>query len=146
MKNRSKINKGLRFVNYLVKLFREGVDQKAYAVAGSGAGLDKMDIRLPNFNFEIEAKNTEKFRLDEDWEQVKRQLTTGNTGVLALRHPKKPEFEETLIVMDIGDFISLLQGSKSEVNIVNNFSEDLKWPLTRLRDDCKAVLKKIGDE
>ncbi|HDY66808.1 MAG TPA: hypothetical protein ENH85_03335 [Candidatus Scalindua sp.] len=143
MKNRSKINKGIRFVNHLVEVLRGRVDKKTYAVGGSGAGLDKNDVRIPSLNIEIEAKNAIQVNLTRDWEQVKRQLTTGNVGVLAIRNPKKPEFEEVLIVMSSGDWIDLLLGTKEEVNVISNKDNDLKWAVSNLKESCSKVLRKL---
>ena len=143
MKNRSKINKGIRFVNHLVEVLRGRVDKKTYAVGGSGSGLDKNDVRIPSLNIEIEAKNASKINIISDWEQTKRQLTTGNVGVLIVRHPKKPEFEETLVVIDFGDWIDLLLGMKDEVNVISNKDNDLKWAVSNLKESCSKVLRKL---
>ncbi len=141
MKNRSKLNKGLRLVNYLVNVFRQTIDDKAYKIFGSGAGLDKNDLRLPSFNVEIEAKNAETINLIKDWEQTKRQMTTGNMGVLAVRNPKKPEFEEVLIVLEANDFIDLLGRTKNEVKVISNQDDKLKWKLVRLKETANEVIK-----
>ncbi len=146
MKNRSKINKGLRLENHLVEILRERVDSKTYRIAASGAGLDKNDVRIPSLNIEIEAKNAAQFNIQADWDQVKRQLTTGNVGVLAVRHPKKPEFEEILMVINFGDWIDLLLGTQEEVSVISNKDTDLKWKVRNLKEACTKVLKKLENE
>ena len=145
MNPRSAKNKGDRFENWLVELFRERLDKTTHRNYGSGAGLDKNDIRLPAFNIEIEAKNTEKIHLIEDWDQVKRQRTQGNVGVLAIRNPKKPEFQEVMIVIDIGDFIDMAAGVKGEVNIINNQDRELQWAIKGLKEACNKVMRKLGE-
>ena len=146
MKNRSKINKGLRFENYLLEILREQVDKDTHRIPGSGSGLDKNDLRIASLNIEIEAKNADEFKIPGDWAQVERQLTTGNVGVLAIRHPQRPEFEKTLIVMDLGDWIDLLQGAAGKVDIVSNKDPELKYLLRRLKDTIRQVDKKLEYE
>lgn len=134
-------DKGRRFENYLVKELRERVDENTHRVIGSGSGLDKNDVRIPSLNIEVEAKNASEYHIGQDWEQVKEQLTMGNVGVLAIRNPKKPEFEETLIVIDLGDWIDLLQGASGEVKVISNKDNDLKWAVRNLKEACNKVLK-----
>ncbi len=143
MKNRSKINKGLRFENWLLEIIRERCDKTAHRNPASGIGLDKNDIRLPAFDIEIEAKNSQTINLIKDWEQVKRQRTGQNIGTLALRNPKKPEFEEVLIVMELGDWLDLLAGYKGKIEVINNLDYDVKYDLQILIEQCKKVIKKI---
>lgn len=81
MKPRSAKNKGNRYENHLIEVLRERLDSKAQRTYGSGAGLDKQDVRLPSFNIEIEAKNQKTIKLIDWWEQCKRQ-EFGNTAVL----------------------------------------------------------------
>ena len=122
---------------------RERVDKNTHRTGASGIGLDKNDVRISALNIEIEAKNAATFNLTEDWAQVERQLTTGNIGVLALRHPKYPEFEKTLVVMDFGDWIDLLQGQKEEINIINNKDDSLKYAIIRAKEVINSLLKKL---
>lgn len=135
--------KGRRLVLHLVEEFRKTLDSKAYEITGSGAGLDKNDLRLPTLNIEVECKNAAKVNLVKDWDQTKRQMTGENLSVLAIRNPSKAEFVETLIVMDVGDFIELVKAQQGEVEVISNFSNDLKWKARRLVEAAKAVLKEL---
>lgn len=101
--------KGDRFENHLVERLRRDLDRHTHRTTGSGNGLDKNDIRVPSLDLEIEAKNAATFNIQADWDQTKRQKTSGNMAVLVVRHPKQPEFKETLVVMDFEDFLALLQ-------------------------------------
>jgi len=142
MNKKSPKAKGNRFERHLVEVLRENLDSKAYRTAGSGSGLDKNDIRIPNFNIEIEAKNATEYHIPKDWEQTKRQLTSGNLGVLVIRNPKEPEFKESLVVMDLYDWIELVKKQKDEVQTVTSFNPNDKWLLKNLIDNCKKVIKK----
>ena len=145
MKAKSAKNKGSRFENYLVERFREDLDANTHRTPGSGAGLDKNDIRIPSLNIEVEAKHQSQFKIGPDWEQAKRQTTTGNKTVLAVRHPKQPEFKETLIVVDFEDFLEILQGYAGEVEVRQKLDPKDKWVL---QDGVRALKKiiKIYDE
>ncbi len=146
MKNRSAKNKGLRFENYLVEYLRETLDKKAYRVAASGAGLDKNDLRLPNWNIEIEAKNWDKqIDLRGGLEQAERQKTTGNTPVLMMRHPDYAEFKKTIVVMDLDDFVELLLRDHN-VEVAQELPDDLKWRVKRLKDAAHEVFKELSKD
>lgn len=145
MKNSSRKNKGSRFENFLVDLFRERVDAATHRNYASGAGLDKSDLIIPSHGIEVEAKNSQTIHLIKDWEQTKRQNTGQNISVLAIRNPKKPEFDETLIVMEISDFIDLLNGLKDTENIETSKDNDFKWAVKGLKEAAQKVLSKFND-
>lgn len=146
MKASSAKNKGYRFESHLLEVVRRELDKDAHRVAGSGSGADKGDIRSPQYNLEIEAKNAKKTTLLEWWEQTKREHTGENMNVLAIRNPRKPEFEETLLVMDLGDFLNLLKQTKEETEVIGTLSPNMKWELKRLMESIKKVIKLINKE
>ena len=133
--------KGNDFEVYLMKKLQETVDVKTHKTNRSGAGIDKQDVRIPSLNIELECKNAATFNIQHDWEQAKLQKTTGNMSMLAIRHPKKPEFVETLIVMSLNDFIVLAQGQKEEREVSFTANIQDKWKLKRFIDSAKEVLK-----
>lgn len=133
--------KGNRYENYLVSVFREQVDSKTARTYGSGNGNDKNDIRIPNKNWEIEAKNCATIHLIKDWEQSRRQTTQGNCTALAIRHPEKPEFQETLIVISLEDFINLLNKDGGQTEVITTFPKEDKYKLQRLIQATKDVMK-----
>lgn len=143
MKAHSAHAKGDRLEKYLVDRLRETIDKETHRTVGSGNGLDKNDIRIPSLNIEIEAKNQKTFHLKDDWEQTMRQLTAGNTGVLAIRHCDYPEFKKTLIVMDLEDWISLLQSQHETVEVIEKLDPKNKWVITNAIEANKKLLKLI---
>lgn len=143
MKAKSSKAKGSRLEKHLVDVLRETVDKDTHRTAGSGSGLDKNDVRIPSLNIEIEAKNANSFNIQGDWEQVERQLTTGNIGVLAVRHPKKPEFEQVLIVMDLDDWIDLLMNQSGTRSVVEQLDPKLRYKLINLSNLCKEIAKEF---
>ena len=143
MKSKSAKSKGTRFERFLVDIFRETLDKDTHRQPASGAGLEKGDVRIPAFNIEIEAKNQSNIHLIRDWEQTKSQRTTGNKAFLAIRNPKEPEFEETLIIMDVNDFIELIKGTTGEISIISNKDNNLLYWSKMLKDTCQKVIKEL---
>jgi hypothetical protein len=143
MKPRSAKNKGNRYENHLIEVLREKLDAKAQRTYGSGAGLDKQDVRLPSFNIEIEAKNQKTIKLIDWWEQCKRQ-EFGNVGVLVLRNPRKAEFQESLVVMDLHDWIELVKKQNEVVEVESNFDPKLKWKVANLKRAAQEVFKELS--
>ena len=147
MKSRSLINKGLRFVNYLVLTLKERLDKNAHIVSGSGAGnVMKGDLFIPSLSVVGEAKNADNFNIGPDWEQTKRQAFQDQIPVLFVRHPKKPEFQETLVIMDFGDWLDMAAGQKGEVKVISNKSESLKWAVRNLVEAGKKVNRLLENE
>lgn len=150
MKPRSAKNKGNRFENYLVEAFKE-LDPKAHRTYGSGSGLDKNDVRLPNFNIEIEAKNQEKIHLIKDWEQLRVQTLGANLGVLAIRNPRKPEFEEVLCVIELNDFIQLCDKrarggrSKKIEHQTRNKGREASYAFSKAREALRVAGKFLDE-
>jgi len=143
MKQRSALNKAIRLENWLVEKCRELIDQKSFKTNASGAGLDKNDVRIPNFNIEIEAKNQATWKMPEYVEQLKRQKTSGNVSVLAVRNPAKPEFEEVYIIMDFHDWAEMVKKQNENVEIESNFDPKLKWKVKRLQEAARDVFKEL---
>lgn len=142
MKPRSAKNKGNRYENHLIEVFKEKLDSKAQRTYGSGNGLDKQDVRLPSFNIEIEAKNQKTIKLIDWWEQCKRQ-EFGNMAVLCLRNPRKAEFQESLVVMGLDDWIELVKKQNEVVEVESNYDPQMKWKVKRLKDAAQAVFKEF---
>lgn len=126
---------------YLVQRLREALDVNTHKTNASGAGIDKNDIRIPSLNIELEAKNAMNFSIQHDWEQAKSQKTLGNMSMLAIRHPKKAEFEETLVCMDLEDFIALCQNQVENRTVSFTANPQDKWKLKRLVDATREVIK-----
>lgn len=116
MKARSAKNKGARFENFLVELIRAELDPNAHRTYGSGSGLDKNDVIVPKYEIEIEAKNQQKIKLLDWWDQVERQRTPINIPVLVARDPRRPEFQRSFAICDLNDFLVLIGKEKPEVD------------------------------
>lgn len=143
MKPRSAKNKGNRYENWLIEYFRERVDSKAQRTYGSGAGLDKQDIRLPSFNVEIEAKNQKTLKVMDWWEQCKRQ-EFGNMAVLVFRNPRKAEFQENIVMMGLDDFADLVKKQNEVIEVESNFDPKLKWKVANLKRAANEVIKELS--
>lgn len=144
MKAKSAHEKGRRFERYLVGVFRESVDANTQWNRKSGAGLDKGDIRIPSRGLLVEAKNSARVNLLEDWEQAKGQCTGDDRPVLALRNPRRSEFEETLVVVDLGTFLELLERSTgtSAVRLVLDGGD--RYKIRQLAELLRWFEKKYG--
>lgn len=143
MKARSAHNKGKRFENYLHEYFKSNLDGYSHHTKGSGSGLDKADLNLPQYNIKIEAKNQGTVKLSEWWEQTKSQVFN-ETPVLAIRNPRYAEFQETLIVLTLEDFTELLKNSKEEVVVEQGLSYSQKSALQNLKTAVTRVIKELS--
>jgi hypothetical protein len=141
MRASSARNKGGRFENYLVTRLQE-LDQGSKRNYASGSGLDKGDIRVPSFDFNVEAKNANTVKLVTDFGQAERQCVSGGTPVLMIRNPKKAEFIQTFVVMDMEDWLKML-GDKTNVDVVRDIPENLKWKMTRLKQYANDIIKEL---
>lgn len=144
MKPRSAKNKGNRYENHLIEVFKEKLDSKAQRTYGSGSGLDKQDVRLPSFNIEVEAKNQKSLHVMDWWEQCKRQ-EYGNMAVLIFRNPRKAEFLESLVVMGLDDWIELVKKQNEVVEVESNYDPNLKWKIKNLKNAAQAVFKELNN-
>lgn len=147
MNARSAKNKGNRYENHLIEVFRENLDEKAQRTYGSGAGLDKNDINLPQFDIEVEAKNQKTLKILDWIEQTQSQEgKSGRTSVLIFRNPRKAEFLESFVVMDLYDWMELVKRQKDEVEVINNQDPQLKWKIKKLKDACTDVFKELSKD
>jgi hypothetical protein len=141
MKARSAKDKGNRFEYYLRDRLQADVDHNTRKNMMSGAGYDKGDLRIPSHDIVVEAKNHANVRLIDWWEQAKVQALGGDTPILAIRNPKQAEFKETLIVMDLEYFISLLVGQSDEVEVTTKLDYSQRRNLDTLITAAKQTLK-----
>lgn len=138
MKPKSAHNKGNRFENYLIEYLRENLDAGTHRTYASGRGTDKQDVRIPNYKIELEAKNQKTIKLIDWWEQCKSQ-EFGNRGILAIRNPRKPEFREILVVMEMSDLIEILKKEPEEVE--SGLDKNTKWKVKRLKEAAQDLFK-----
>lgn len=143
MKPRSAKNKGNRYENWLIEDLRKTLDEKAQRTYGSGNGLDKNDIHIPNYDIEIEAKNQKTLKIMDWWEQSQRQRTDRMT-VVVFRNPRKPEFQENLVIMGYDEWKELIKSQKEETIVENNFDPKLKWKVANLKRAAQEVFKELN--
>lgn len=140
MKSKSAKAKGSRFEKYLLDKLRISVEAGAYHPKGSGAGEEKGDIVLPSKRITIEAKNQKNLSILDWWEQAQAECLDDNDPVLMFRNPRKAEFKETLVVIDIEHFIELVTQSGGTVEETLSFSQrsaldSLKVAANRVRKE-----------
>lgn len=142
MKPKSAIEKGKRLEVFLEDFLKKNVDINTRINRGSGNGVNKGDIRIPSLDIVIEAKNQSKVFLIDDWEQAREQCLGNDRPILAIRNPRKGEFQEVLMVMDLGTFAELASGQGAPVQ------EELTWQDRRmietLKRACGDVLNRFG--
>ncbi|WP_395019781.1 hypothetical protein [Dongia sp.] len=138
--------KGKRFEKHLLAILRAEVDANTRFQIGSGNGTEKGDIYIPSHSIYLEAKNEAETRLIPNWEQAKAQALGDNYPVLAIRHPRKAEFQETLIVIDLPHFIELLNGQKGKVEVTAKLSWQDRNDLNSLIRAAKSVLERFDHE
>lgn len=144
MKSKSAKAKGGRYENFLIEVLRSQLDEKAQRTYGSGSGLDKNDVVLPQFDIEIEAKNQKTLKILDWMEQTQSQENkSGRTSVMVFRNPRKAEFQESFVVMDLYDWIELVKKQKDQVEVINNQDPQLKWKVKRLKDAANEVFKEL---
>lgn len=110
MKAAGKKHKGARLERRIVKeLKRSGLVPKAKRSFQSGAHWSwKSDIYAPGLNFSIEAKNQERIRLWEFWEQAESQRKPFSPPVLMVSSNYRP----ILAIMDLSDWLSLVKEAR----------------------------------
>ena len=145
MKQRSVKNtrqKGRAFVLKIVKRLKDELDSSTYEVNGSGAGLDKGDIRVPLVDLVIEAK---------DWKKVSMAKWTGQSEKEGLQHSKTavmwkhPESlsgnPEIRVDISLEYFIDILK-RYSEPKIKEP-DREMKWHLINLKNAINQVIKDL---
>lgn len=146
MTPRAAQQKGKRFEKHLLAVLRAEVDVNARATSGSGNGLEKSDILIPSHSIYLEVKNEAQTNLIPNWQQAQAQALGDNYPVLALRNPRKAEFVETLIVIDLPHFIELLNGKKGKVEVTAKLSWQDRNELNSLIRSARAVLARFDHE
>ena len=116
------------------------MDSEAKRNYASGAGANKGDIRMPSIDFNIEAKNAKQVNLVKDFKQAEDQCVSGGIPVLMIRNPKQAEFNQTYVVMDLENWLELVDDK-----IVGETSLDpnIKWKVKRLKDYAHELFKEI---
>ena len=146
MNGRSAKNKGYRFEAHLLERFQQEVDANTHRNAGSGSGLNKGDIRIPSKGITIEAKNQRNISLIESWEQAKQESFHHDIPMLAIRNPRKAEFQETLMVMSLETAMELIKGSGGSVEVSPKLSYEQRSALSSLKNTISRIQKVFPHE
>lgn len=139
MKAQAAKAKGNRLEKYLLDKLRTTVEAGAYHPKGSGAGEEKGDIILPSKKVTIEAKNQKTLSIMDWWEQAQAECLDDNDPVVIFRNPRKAEFKETLVVLELEHFIELLNKSGGSVEEVLSYEQ--RSSLGSLKTSISRVLK-----
>lgn len=141
MKTQSAKAKGRELENFVVqKLRQRGLDSRATRNPGSGSGKQKGDI-WNSLGLCIECKNTKKAPGKEEFEQVRREAMGYQTEVI-IWHPPKMPMEESKVILNINDFLDLIEKSREKPN-TETPDKQFKWDLIQLRNSIKRVEKYI---
>jgi hypothetical protein len=111
MKLASKRQKGRRLENKIASLWRSKMKMMAVRTPGSGSGKFKGDVYAEYFT--IEAKNREKVRVWEWWQQAREQKHLNKPPVLMISGNYRP----ILAIMDINDWLDLVKEAKVDINL-----------------------------
>lgn len=132
--------KGKILENYVTERLRaSGLDPRAYPQRGSGNGKNKGDI-WNALDIHFECKNHKNFG-GKAWFNQMREENVSNLVEVLVWKPGGVNLDETKVIVDWAYFEELLLraiGAKVSTESVN-----LKWPVQRLRDAAKEVLKHI---
>jgi len=134
--------KGRKLVLQIIERLRDELDKSTYEVAGSGASLDKGDIRVPILDLVIEAKNSETISMAKWVKQSEREGLQHSKTALMWRHPKSSQNNpEVRVDISLDYFIEMAQ-RYSEPRIKAP-DRELKYYMGRLKEDIKQVDKRL---
>ena len=141
MTPRAAIQKGKDLENFIADLFaRSGLDRRAVRQLGSGNGKRKGDVDN-DLGWCIESKNTASFRWKEAALQVQRQAMNYQKECVVW-HPPGTPLDKSVAIININDFIELLQRFKDPV--IKEPDRAMKWKLQRFIQSAKEVLKELN--
>ena len=144
MKARSAHNKGKRMERFVLDYIRENLDAGAYHPKGSGNGLEKGDIYLPNHDIVIEVKNAHTVKIAQWWLQAEEQAHN-QMPCLIFRHPQFAETKKTLAVVYFEDFVELLKNQSEEITVASQTADyDIREAITKLETSLRTLKKKYG--
>ena len=144
MKNVTRKVKGAKFEKFIVEELKE-LDEKTYRVFGSGAGLEKADIRCPQLNWGLEAKNHKNLVIVDWIEQMKRQDNDANISMLVFKHPKSPDINpEPYIVLSLYDLFEITR-QNANISHTEEIKDDreLSYKLNNVKTAVNQLLKYI---
>jgi len=134
--------KGRKLVLKIIEILRRELDDATYEVSGSGAGLDKGDIRIPRLDLVVEAKNWKQVNMVSWIRQTEKEGLGYSDAVLMWRVPSSPETNpEVRVDMSLDYFINLAK-RYGEPKIKAE-DKEFKWLLVNLKNSCNKIIKKL---
>ena len=129
--------KGRTLVKEIIRrLKEEGLS--CYEVVGSGAGLEKGDIRVTSLDLVIEAKKHKGTSMSDWAKQSEKEGLGYNKTALAWQIAKTPHIR---IDIDLMYFAELLK--RAEEPRLKQSDRELWYDLERLVNAAKAVIKRV---
>ena len=134
--------KGRAFVLKIIEKLREGLDNSTYEVSGSGAGLDKGDIRIPSIDLIIEAKDQKQPQIANWVKQSDREGLGYSKTALMWRHPDSPSYDPDVRVdMSLDLFIELAKRYREP--LIKEPDRQTNWDIKNLVQSAKRVIKDL---
>jgi len=134
--------KGRAFVLKIIEKLRNELDNSTYEVSGSGAGLDKGDIRIPSIDLIIEAKDQKQPQIANWVKQSDREGLGYSKTALMWRHPDSPSYDPDVRVdMSLDLFIELAK--RYQEPLIKEMDREMKYQLSNLRQVCQWIIKRI---
>lgn len=140
MNPKSAIQKGKDLENYVAELLvKSGIDRHASRQIGSGNGKKKGDIATA-IPWTIECKNTKTFKWKEASEQVKRE-SMGYQKEVVIWHPPQKPLDQSICIININEFIELLEGVKKPT--IERNDRQYRYKLERTVACLKDLIKEF---
>ena len=130
--------KGRQLVKEIIRRLKDEFSLDCYEVVGSGAGLEKADIRVPSLDLVIEAKKQKQISMPSWVKQSEKEGLGINKTALAWQIPQSPEIR---IDISLEYFAYLLK--RAEEPKIKIMDRELKFKIQRLVDAGRAVIRDL---
>ena len=130
--------KGRAFVVKVVKILKTELDSSTYEVSGSGAGLDKGDIRIPSLDLVAEAKDWNTISMGQWVKQSEKEGLGYSKTAVIWSVPKSPDIR---VDIPLDFFIDLAKRYKEPK--IKVLDRELRWKIERLVNSAKVVIKEL---
>ncbi len=134
--------KGRFFVLKIIKILKRELDPATYEVSGSGASLDKGDIRIPILDLVVEAKDHKKISLAKWVRQSEREGLGHSKTAVIWKMPDSPSANPDIRVdIPLDYFIDLANGYKDPK--IENPDRETAWLIKSAITILKKLLKRL---
>lgn len=143
MNPKSAIAKGKELEDFIVsKLRNSGLDPRAVRNPGSGNGKMKGDINN-GLGLTIECKNTKKCPGKAEFAQLRREAMGYGVEVMVW-HPPKFSLEDSVVLLNINDFLEFLKRAKEPKTAETTDSKDFAYKLRRAQNAFRELEKELN--